>query len=93
MSQEKQEIWNAGTTVAEIASRTGISQANVKAVLDSFKGLVIEKVGKGDSFRFVGFGTFEKKHHNARKGRNPQTGKEIEIAASDKLGFHSNVSF
>jgi DNA-binding protein HU-beta len=41
----------------------------------------------------MGFGTFKKLHRGARKWRNPQTGAEMEIAASDSLSFKSNVKY
>lgn len=43
--------------------------------------------------RLMGFGTFKKLHRGARKWRNPQTGAEMEIAASDSLSFKSNVKY
>ena len=43
--------------------------------------------------RLIGFGTSKKQHLDARKGRNPQTGAEMEIAASDSLSFKSNVKY
>ncbi|HCB93426.1 MAG TPA: hypothetical protein DEP57_06420 [Selenomonas sp.] len=43
--------------------------------------------------RFIGFATFKKQHRDARKGRNPQTGAEMEIAASDSLSFKSSVKY
>ena len=42
---------------------------------------------KGDKVQLIGFGTFEVRNRAARKGRNPQTGKEIEIAASKVPAF------
>ena len=41
----------------------------------------------------MGFGNFKKQHRDARKGRNLQTGAEMEIAASDSLSFKSNVKY
>ncbi|KAA8801659.1 HU family DNA-binding protein, partial [Lactobacillus crispatus] len=43
--------------------------------------------------QLVGFGAFELRHRAARKGRNPQTGKEIEIAASNVPAFKPGKSF
>ncbi|ACY17503.1 HU family DNA-binding protein [Haliangium ochraceum] len=50
---------------------------------------VKEKVTKKltPRFTFPGFGTFTKKHREARKGRHPQTGAEITIGATDTLTF------
>ena len=41
----------------------------------------------------MSFGTFEKIHRNARKGRNPQTGAEMNIPASDALAFTSKIRY
>ncbi len=42
----------------------------------------VEALGKGDKVSLIGFGTFKVAERKARKGRNPQTGEEIDIAAS-----------
>ena len=44
-------------------------------------------LAKGDKVQLIGFGNFEVRERAARKGRNPQTGKEIEIAASKVPAF------
>jgi DNA-binding protein HU-beta len=63
-------------------SKAGADRA-VAAVLGSIqKGL--KKSGK---VSIVGFGTFAVKKRAARKGRNPQTGEQIKIAASKSVGF------
>ena len=48
---------------------------------------VSESLKKGDPVALVGFGTFSVKDRAARKGRNPQTGAEIQIRASKVPGF------
>jgi nucleoid DNA-binding protein len=54
------------------------AQAAVDVVLSS----ITEALGKGEDVSLVGFGTFKVAKRAARKGRNPQTGEEIFIAAS-----------
>ena len=39
-------------------------------------------MGDGENVQLIGFGNFEVRERSARKGRNPQTGKEIRIEAS-----------
>lgn len=70
-----------------------VSKKDIKAVLQALMEISKEQVGKGNKIRLIGFGTFEKKHHSARKGRNPQTGEEMQIPASDSFSFHSKVKF
>ncbi|HBQ43087.1 MAG TPA: DNA-binding protein, partial [Lactobacillus acetotolerans] len=46
-----------------------------------------DNLSKGDKVQLIGFGTFEVRHRAARKGRNPQTGAEIQIPASEVPAF------
>ena len=46
-----------------------------------------ETLASGDKVQVIGFGTFEVRDRAARKGRNPQTGEEIQIPASKVPGF------
>jgi len=48
-------------------------------------------LGKGDRVSLVGFGSFSVTHRAARKGRNPQTGKEITIAAKNVIKFKAGA--
>ena len=53
------------------------AEASINAVVD----VIAETLAKGDKIQLVGFGSFEVRSRAARKGRNPQTGKEMKIAA------------
>ena len=64
--------------VAKVVKTKKDAQAVVDVVLSS----ITEALGKGDAVSLVGFGTFKVADRKARKGRNPQTGQEIYIAAS-----------
>jgi DNA-binding protein HU-beta len=56
--------------------------------MDSFFTNVTKALKKKDGkVTLVGFGTFEKVRRKARKGRNPQTGEEIKIKASNSVKF------
>lgn len=78
---------NKSELVANVADKAGLGKKEaekaVLAVFDSIEGALKE----GDKVQLIGFGTFEVKERAARKGRNPQTGKEIEIAASKSPVF------
>ncbi|MCK9266000.1 HU family DNA-binding protein [bacterium] len=63
--------------VAKVVSTKKEAAAAVDAVLDAIKG----SLKKGNPVTLVGFGTFSVAKRKARKGRNPQTGEEIKIAA------------
>ena len=64
--------------VAKVVKTKKDAQAVVDCVLSS----ITKALENGDSVSLVGFGTFKVAKRKARKGRNPQTGEEIDIAAS-----------
>jgi nucleoid DNA-binding protein len=74
--------------VAKVLKAKKDAQAAVDAVLSS----IAEALGKGDAVSLVGFGTFKVSERKARKGRNPQTGEEIYIAASKVPKFVAGKS-
>ena len=70
--------------VAKDAEITKVkAEAAVKALLDGVTGAL----KAGEKVTFVGFGSFSVSDRKARVGRNPQTGKEIKIAARKAVGF------
>ena len=76
-----------------LALKTNVSQKDVKRILDSIMDTVKIEVQSNAEIRLIGFGTFKKVHRTERKGRNPQTGEEITIQASDSLAFKSSVKY
>jgi DNA-binding protein HU-beta len=78
----------------EVAAReAGISKAAAGKALDAMLGAVVKAVAKGDAVTLVGFGTFKSSKRAARTGRNPQTGKEIKIAATTVPRFTAGAGF
>ncbi len=73
---------NKNDLVAKISQKTELSKKDSEAALNALVGSVTEALAKGDKVVLVGFGTFEVRARKARKGRNPQTKKEITIKAS-----------
>lgn len=73
---------NKAELVAAIADKTGLSKKDAENALKAFTDVVAEELKKGEKVQLVGFGTFEVSKRAARTGRNPQTGEEMEIAAS-----------
>ena len=72
---------NKTELVAAMAKDTNLSKKDVEAVLKSFIDVVTDELKKGEKIQLVGFGTFEVSTRAAREGRNPQTGKTMNIAA------------
>jgi DNA-binding protein HU-beta len=68
--------------IDKIAKDSKVSKAVAGNALTSFIDGVSKALAKGDSVTLVGFGTFSVSRRAARKGRNPQTGSEIRIAAA-----------
>ena len=78
---------NKTELIEAIAHGADISKAAAGRVLDSLTGTITSVLKKGDSVTLIGFGTFKVTKRAARSGRNPQTGKEIKIAARKAPGF------
>ena len=84
---------NREELVKEIAKSTKLSQKLVSEVLSATIESIQNTVKKGDKVTLVGFGTFESRRRAARNGRNPQTGKEIKIAAKTVPVFSAGKKF
>ena len=67
--------------IGKMAKDAKVTKAAAGKALDSFVDGVKKALKKGDKVTLIGFGTFSVTQRKARKGRNPQTGKEIKIAA------------
>jgi len=95
VAKKKEKVIISKTALVDkIASSTdGITKKDIAAVVNAFMSTVVETVRQGDEVRLIGFGTFKTAHRNARTGRNPQTGAEIKIKASDSFAFKSNIKF
>lgn len=82
---------NKSELVQQLASRANISRADAQRAVDALfsvdNGIISQALKSGDKVQITGFGSFETKHREARKGRNPRTGKEIDIAASTSAAF------
>ena len=72
---------NKAELVAAIAEKTELPKKDSEKALKAFIDVVTEELIKGEKIQLVGFGTFEVTERAAREGRNPQTGKTMEIAA------------
>jgi nucleoid DNA-binding protein len=71
---------NKGDLINEVAKVVS-SKKEAQAAVDAVLATVTSALTKKDAVTLVGFGTFKAVERKARKGRNPQTGEEINIAA------------
>ena len=68
--------------IAKVAEATELTKKDSAAAVDAVFAAVTEFLSAGEKVQLIGFGNFEVRKRAARKGRNPQTGKEIKIKAS-----------
>jgi DNA-binding protein HU-beta len=82
---------NKAELVDAIAAGSGISKADSKRALDAFIDATGNALKAGDRVSLVGFGSFSVSERAERKGRNPQTGAEITIAAKKVVKFKAGT--
>lgn len=78
---------NKGDLINKIAEDSSISKADATAALSAFTNAITDTLKDGKKVTLVGFGTFSINARAARVGRNPQTGKAIQIAAKNVVKF------
>jgi len=78
---------NKSDLVSEVASQANMTKKDAEKVINAFFATVEEALKSGDKVQLIGFGTFEVRARQARKGRNPQTGAEIDIPAAQVPAF------
>ncbi|WP_244866176.1 nucleoid-associated protein HU-beta [Photorhabdus heterorhabditis] len=83
---------NKSQLIDKIAADSNISKAAAGRVVDAFISSVTGALKDGDDVALVGFGTFAVRERSARTGRNPQTGKELKIAAARVPAFRPGKS-
>ncbi|HLW30200.1 MAG TPA: HU family DNA-binding protein [Brumimicrobium sp.] len=82
---------NKAELIEAMASEAGLSKADSKKALDAFINATTSALKKGDRLSLIGFGSFSISARAARVGRNPQTGKEIQIAAKNVVKFKAGT--
>ena len=84
---------NREELIAEISKSAKVTKKVASEFLTATIDSIQTTVKKGDKVTLVGFGTFESRKRAARTGRNPQTGKEIKIAAKTVPAFSAGKKF
>ena len=82
---------NKAELIDAMAAEAGMTKADAKRALDAFLSATNHALKKGDRVALVGFGSFSVASRAARKGRNPQSGKEIKIAAKKVVKFKAGA--
>jgi DNA-binding protein HU-beta len=78
---------NKTELIDAMAADAGITKAAAKKSLESFLGNVEKALKRGNRVSLVGFGSWSVSRRNAREGRNPSTGKTIQIKAKNVVKF------
>ncbi|WP_256547036.1 MULTISPECIES: HU family DNA-binding protein [Ectopseudomonas] len=90
--QHQEHYMNKSELVAAVADYAQITQSQAAAAVNAVIESVTTELKNGGEVTLVGFGTFNVKERAARTGRNPQTGKSIEIAAAKIPSFRPGKS-
>jgi len=78
---------NKTDLIAHVASKADMTKKDAEQAVNAFFATVEDALKAGDKVQLIGFGTFEVRDRQARKGRNPQTGAEIDIPATRVPAF------
>ena len=78
---------NKQELISNVASKTRMSKTSVMNITDALFDTIESSLKKGQKVQLVGFGSWSKVRRKARTGRNPQTGKSINIPARNAVKF------
>ena len=78
---------NKNDLIGVVADKAGLTKADAALAVDAVFDAVTASLKKGEEVRLVGFGTFAVSKRKASIGRNPATGAEIKIPASNQAKF------
>ena len=76
--------------IQDVYEKFGCCKKDSARIVESVFEIMKECLGRGEKIKISGFGNFVVKEKKSRRGRNPQTGKEIEISARRVLTFKSS---
>ncbi len=82
---------NKAQLIDAMAEKAGLTKADAKKALDAFIDVTTDALKADDRVALVGFGSFALSKREARTGRNPQTGKAIEIPAKKVVKFKAGT--
>lgn len=84
---------NKAELINLVAAKAKVTKKNAEAVVSVTLDAIVDVVASGEKVALVGFGTFEARQRQARRGRNPKTGEEVLIDASTVPGFSAGKFF
>ena len=78
---------NKKQLIAKLSGSLNLSKADAERTFDTITNTILDALKGDDSVKIAGFGTYKVAKRKARVGRNPRTGEQIQIAASQKVKF------
>ncbi len=78
---------NKNELVAAVADKAGLSKTDAQGAIEALFDTITAELKKGGDVRLVGFGNFTVSRREASTGRNPQTGKSVDIPARNVPKF------
>lgn len=87
LNAEEVNIMNKTDLVNAVAEKSELSKKDAAKAVDAVLESIMDSLKVGEKVQLIGFGNFEVRDRAARKGRNPQTGAEIQIPASKVPAF------
>ncbi|API89304.1 HU family DNA-binding protein [Marinilactibacillus psychrotolerans] len=78
---------NKAELIEKVSTATDLSKKDATAAVEAVFETIKDSLANGEKVQVIGFGNFEVRDRAARKGRNPQTGEEIQIPASKVPAF------
>ena len=86
-STKKEAKMNKKQLIAKISSSMNVSKADAERTFDGITEIILSCLKGDEQVKIAGFGTYKVAKRKARVGRNPRTGEQIQIAASQKVKF------
>lgn len=84
---------NKGELIDAVAEKAEVSKKDAEAIVTATVEAIMAAVASGEKVSVVGFGSFEPRDRKAREGRNPQTGKSLNIPATTVPAFSAGKGF
>lgn len=79
--------------IEAVAARTDSTKGKTEKIINATLAAIMDTLAGGDAIQLIGFGTFEVRTRSARKGKNPQTGEEIDIPEQTVPAFKPGTLF
>ncbi len=87
MGKGNKKVLTKADIIETLQAKMGFSRKITAEVVDDLFEIIKDTLEKGESVKISGFGNFEVREKQARRGRNPQSGEEITISARNVLSF------